>query len=162
MSDAAAFKKFVLYIGQDARDPQRFCEGSRECLKLVEAIKQDVLVQNVDIMLERGVAIPEWLDGTPILVDTANKRALKGSDALDHLAEATTAPPASAAGEATAFEGVLPDGERYLHAEEPDSQQQPLVPDPPAFTREGKITENDVQRYMEMRKASAPGGSPPA
>ena len=59
-----------------ARDPQE-----------VEAahLKEDVVVQSVSALLQKGVPLPSWLDGTPILVDTSTNEALKGSAAVQKI-----------------------------------------------------------------------------
>tara|TARA_B100000787_G_scaffold167828_1_gene155319 strand:- start:1703 stop:2188 length:486 start_codon:yes stop_codon:yes gene_type:complete len=154
------YKKFVLYISSDNRDSTQFCYGSRECLKFVDPIKEDVTVQHVDRMMEAGVQLPEWLDGTPILVNTMEKTAHRGTDAYEYLKSiksGNTQEPEEEE-ESGFLNGVMPDGEMYLHeaGDEIDldhsanSAETQIINE----TKEGKVTENDLQRYMELRNKS--------
>lgn len=150
--------KWVLYISQDKQNSEVFCPGSRECLKAINGNEAYVNIQNVDAMLERGIELPPWLNGTPILVDVESKRALKGSDAVKGIVEIITnmnAPNQDSADIEVdeGPQGILPEGERYLHEETPN---QEIINDRPQQTREGKITEEDLQAYMAQRNASMP------
>jgi hypothetical protein len=126
---------------------------------LIDPIKEDVNVQHVDRMMEAGVALPDWLDGTPILVDTTEKKALRGTHAFEYLKNVSVPQVHTNQEEETdGFEGMLPDGEKYLHSsggelemeQPPNSAERQIIDQ----TREGKVTENDLQRYMELRNKS--------
>lgn len=156
------YKRYVLYISSDNQDATQFDYGSRECLKLIEPIKEDLTVQHVDRMLEANVEIPEWLDGTPILVNTMQKSALRGTSVYEYLkglgsnakGDARKAQvEEKAADDDDGFNGILPEGEKYLHESvESDleltqnSAEQQII-----GAQQGKVTENDLQRYMELR-----------
>lgn len=168
---AAMFKRWVLYVGHDARDPQRLCAGSERCMPLVEAIREDVAVQNVNLMLEGGVDIPAWLDGTPILVDTQSREASKGSSAVGRLEElaglsAPAAPPPQPRGVGE-VQGLRPAGERHLQAEDGEGEDQwvDIGGDPGDDEEEGgargggdgKLQQSDIDRYIQARNG---GGAP--
>ena len=110
----------------------------------------DLLVQNVDVMLERGIELPVWLDGTPVLVDMTLKQAHKGQHAIRHLQQLGRAPPEEVEEVDEEIQGILPGGERLLHAElsnfTPTAQQEPVV-----MHRDDKITEADLKEYMKLR-----------
>ena len=154
--------KWVLYISQDKQNSEVFCPGSRECLRSINGNEGYINIQNVDAMLERGIELPPWLNGTPILVDVESKRALKGTDAVKGIVELITtinAPNPELSPDLEDDEGpqgILPDGERYLHQETPN---QDVINERPQQTREGKVTEEDLQAYMAQRNASMPSQS---
>lgn len=161
------YKKYVLYISSDDADATQFCYGSRECLKLIGPVKEDLTVQHVDRMLEAGVELPEWLDGTPILVNTMQKSALRGTYVYEYLKNVGTnkngrdggTEPVKVEREQVAddgFNGMTPNGEKYLHESvEDDLQHSENSPERQIIdSQQGKITENDLQRYMELRNKS--------
>ena len=82
-SQIMADMEWVLYVSQDKESPEVFCPGSRRCLNIINQLGCDVNVQNVDAMIAKGVELPDWLNGTPILVNIKSKQALKGSRAIE-------------------------------------------------------------------------------
>ena len=74
--------------------------------------------------------IPGWLKGTPTLVDLEKKRAYTGQKAIDFLDEMP--PP---------LENTMPN---------------PGI----ASVSEGKITQEEVDRYIEARRASSKANAP--
>ena len=155
----ATFKKYVLYIGHDHRNASVFCPGSKAAMELVKSLGEDALVQNVDVLLEKGVDLPEWLDGTPVLVNMETKQALKGSEAVKYLQNLSKPPPdEDHAPTMEEMQGVLPGGESYLHGESdnftPSEPQQSHI-----MNRDDKITDADLEAYMKLRN---PDGVPAA
>lgn len=71
-------ENFVLYISKRADD-----RGSERLLQLIEPVHEDFRV--VDVASLEKESLPEWLDGTPIVVDvrTENRAAHKGTQALE-------------------------------------------------------------------------------
>lgn len=81
-------KRFMLYISGDADGSGRFCPGSRECIALIQATPQllrSTRFENVDVIMQENLTLPEWLHGTPTLVDTYLKRIIRGTHARDYL-----------------------------------------------------------------------------
>ena len=72
---------YVLYTNKSYTNPKELCPGSKECVRLAAA-RPDVLVQDVDAIVQSGVALPAWLDGTPTVVDMAKSAASKGAAAV--------------------------------------------------------------------------------
>ena len=158
--------KYVLYIGKDNHDPSVFCRGSKVLLDLIKPYESQTLIQDVEILLEKGVNLPEWLDGTPILVDMSTKQAMKGSEAARYVQDLqkkesfekssqreSDSPPSM-----EEMTGVLASGERLLHE---DTNFDPAPPDAETMkltNRDEKITDADLEKYMEMRNR----GQPPA
>ena len=71
--------RYVLYAKYDA------CPGSAACLELLEnnaVIRKEVQVE--DATLLTGV-LPEWLDGTPTMVDRNTRTVAYGSAAIDDI-----------------------------------------------------------------------------
>tara|TARA_B100000787_G_scaffold65906_2_gene48330 strand:+ start:1348 stop:1860 length:513 start_codon:yes stop_codon:yes gene_type:complete len=164
------YKRYVLYISSDDADATQFCYGSRECLKLIEPIKEDVTVQHVDRMLEAGVEIPDWLDGTPILVNTVEKSALRGTGVYEYLkgigagnggagvnVEGARKAKQVETDDDDGFSGITPHGEKYLHeSTDDDLDFNENTPENQIMdSQQGKITEDDVQKYMELRNKQA-------
>ena len=151
-----ADSSYVLYVGPDAANPQIYCPGSRRCIGVAQAVT-GINIQNVHMLMDEGVALPEWLSGTPMLVDMQRKQAFKGSDALyeaQSRAQRGRAPPPPA--------GPQPPVEMSgvnLHAD--DSDGFAAFDDPPASSRisEGKITEEELQKYIAERNTG--GMAPP-
>jgi len=147
----------------------------------IDAVQGECTVQSVDRMLESGMELPPWLDGTPIVVDTWTKQARKGTVAYEYLREFATsvaersereleaaaevAQRAKAASRAAVeaapaaapleMQGVLPPGERYLH--DPDEPAVNFSPDPGSgVPNDAKLTDVDLERYMELRNKQLP------
>lgn len=139
-----------MYVASDRWDPSQFCPGSRKAIDLSKKYKEDVLVQSVDVLLEKGVDIPTWLTGTPTLVDTETKISYPGSHALKHLEQinnADNSPPESL----SEMEGVPANG-TYVAFESDDAfATQESVQNP---ISDEKITDDDVQKYMQKRSRS--------
>lgn len=81
-------KRFMLYISGDADGSGRFCAGSRECIALIQSTPQllrSTRFENVDVIMQENPTLPEWLHGTPTLVDIYLKRIIRGTHARDYL-----------------------------------------------------------------------------
>ena len=152
----ATFKKYVLYIGHDLQDSSVFCPGSRIAVDLAKSIGDDVLIQNTDVLIEKGQQLPKWLDGTPILVDMESKEANKGSAAVERL-RALLSPPAEMEAPPTMedMHGCMPNGQRHLHAEN-DNFEPSSISSKESFlmNRDDKVTDTDLETYMKMRNSS--------
>ena len=77
---------YILYIGQDKRDETRFCAGSRAALEAIDQAKAEnlVSVQSVD-RLALNTTLPDWLDGTPMIVCRKSRRAYKGTECVNFI-----------------------------------------------------------------------------
>ena len=150
----AAFKKYVLYVNADRDSPSQLCRGSREAMKLTKAIQEDVHVQGIQPLLKAGKPLPPWLDGSPILVDTATKQAFKGSSALEVLSSATKPPPPSEKKNEDIL-GMISPGERAHFDESGFEDFSPPLPKDGETLREGKVTESDLQAYIAKRGGQA-------
>jgi hypothetical protein len=74
--------RYVLYINKAYDGKSQYCAGSTRCLEIIADIP-DVEVQHIDQILKSGVTLPQWLEGTPCLVDTHAATATKGSNAIE-------------------------------------------------------------------------------
>ena len=173
---AKTFKRWVLYVASDASDSTIFDPGSRKMISLINPIKEDVHVQSVDVLFEKGLLdeVPSWLQGTPTLVCTSTRLAYTGSEAIRKMEEELNggkarregedhADESVAGGEAPGLLGAPPSGERFdvgwdeggvgVGGGEADAAK--------VITEDRKVTEEDVQRFMAQRQASMPQGAPP-
>lgn len=71
----------VLYVGHDNTEQNEFCPGSTVCMALVEKISTTIRVQNCDILCQHQ-DLPEWLNGTPILIDDVTQEPYRGTQAV--------------------------------------------------------------------------------
>ena len=145
MASGGTFKKWVLYVNNSKASPSDLCPGSKLCMAEIKSIQEDVHVQNISRLLEKGVPLPEWLEGSPIVVNTESKQAYKGTAALEFLRAMTTRPAASAQ-----VEGIAPGGQQHYLFDEDDSVQSAPPPRHPT-DRDRKLTEQDVQAFIAQR-----------
>lgn len=153
------FKRWVLYIGQDNADPTIFCPGSRRAMKLIEPIKEDVSVQSIEVLLEKGVELPAWLTGTPTLVATDSRMAYIGSECIDELARVSSGGRQNE--QARTYDDMLGAPASGASFEQAEFEQDDSLAAQPQqanglMDKDGKITDEDVQRYMNSRNASMP------
>lgn len=163
-------KPWVLYIAQDARDASRFCPGSRQAVALVEQQELDnsVLIQNVAVLQKKDVKLPDWLTGTPSLVDTRSSLLFRGTEAVQRLKDIKSEEeePLDDSVEDTqqpeeAVQGMIAPGQRFLVDDEGRGDtQMGIEPEPSAeggTSRDGNVTDNDLAAYIAMRD-SGPAG----
>lgn len=156
--------KDVLYIAQDRRDSSIYDRGSRACVGILETSAVDVNVQNVNVLQEKKVPLPDWLTGTPSFVDVASKQVFRGSHAIQRLREkvAEREAPKGAPEKPPQDEevrGMTAPGQRFVVGEE--ESDDPITDLPSAragggTVREGSVTESDLQAYMQQREAAMP------
>lgn len=81
-------EELVLYVAKDKTNVQEYCRGSRMCLKVIDVLPSNTVnIQDCDKLRAKGVALPSWLNGTPILVSKKSGDIYKGSVALKYLRE---------------------------------------------------------------------------
>ena len=144
----------VLYVAHDLSDSDEMCPGSAVCLSIVEKIEEGLInVQDCDILRE-SKELPEWLNGTPILVDDNEGVPHKGKDAIKKLRLIASTNPrkvkVSSRSSHTQSIGAPESGSDLNDDFRLDVQQ---VEDQSS----GKVTEQDLQRYMEARNSSPAG-----
>lgn len=173
-------KMHVLYVGRDRDDPSEYCPGSLVCMTIAEKLDNvEIQIQDCNI-LRQSQQLPEWLNGTPILVERADPRPLRGTDAVRFLqsllrqqervvepAPTKKAPPRGAMPrmepQTTRQPGKPRDVERsseqFSEAVDEESEDEPMDTmtngASNAQIRDDKVTEQDLQRYMEARKQSS-------
>jgi len=77
-----------LYVGMDGTIGREFNFGSNVCLEIIRTANLNfVRVENLTVILSEKKAVPDWLDGSPTLVETELKRVFYGSSARDKLLE---------------------------------------------------------------------------
>ena len=153
---------YILYIAPDAHDSSRFCPGSRAAVDLMEQSPiEGVLVQNVQVLRQRGAKLPQWLSGTPTLVDKAQSAAFKGTQAVRRLEEIAHAEAARAEEEPPKEEakpemgGMTAPGQRFLVGEDDDPDDFGAKP-AGGTVREGNVSDSDLAAFIAARDAAMP------
>jgi len=81
-------EEYVLYIASDKKNPDTYCKGSVMCMKMLDALPSKLFnVQNCDMLRQKNVQFPNWLTGTPVIVDKENGEIYKGSLCTQFLRE---------------------------------------------------------------------------
>ena len=157
----------VLYIAQDHNDVSIYDRGSRACVEIVSMGDIDVLVQNVNVLQEKKVALPEWLTGTPSFVDVTAKQVFRGTHAIQRLREKVVEKSERASAQEKdepdamkeQVQGMTAPGQRFVTG---DSDHDDPITDIPSAkagggsVREGSVTESELQAYMQQREAAMP------
>ena len=180
MIDDAA--EYVLYVGRDHRsNDDAFCRGSQLCIRMVEnmGLQDDSVVQDCDALRRRGVRFPDWLCGTPTLVERSTLVRWIGTGAVDQISsmrrERTPAPvehrtprhnvewvpsPEPAAPPTPPPRRDAPPSSAWSFEDEPDGGGDMLAPGnilsspPPDDGAAGakRVTESDVNKFLAERK----------
>lgn len=186
----------VLYVGQDATNPNDYCPGSVLCLACVQQLRSTKInVQDTSVLRQR-TSLPAWLNGTPLLIDDQGGRPMRGMEAYRYLqslvqqestdtatrrrrppraAMKATAPPPMARidpsmtrqpaakqqppriphGDVRDFELAENGGDDDQAMSDEDGLQDATMHGSAASSfSNDKVTENDLQRFMQQRNAS--------
>ena len=167
----------VLYI--TSSKPSKGCRAVLSILNK-HPVRNAILIQDVDSLQKEGTALPEWLNGTPTLVEIKSRQILKGSEVvssipviLDNAAkrmsekqqahqapasvEKKTAPSEDINGlESATTAGSWGDPE----AEEEDPQYDLEAGCDPGEMNTGKVTDSDIQNVLKQRGMDIPESQP--
>ena len=169
----------ILYVGRDNETVSSYCPGSLVCMAILEKLHADIQVQDCHILRESTV-FPEWLNGTPIFIDRDVGVPLRGKEAVRHLQAllkeeeeamkyeeqqqqlkakakapsqgasprmAQPVPPSRQPAEEEPLEvNAIDSGEEPMDAMANGAGNAPL--------RDDKVTDDELQRFMEARKQS--------
>lgn len=131
----------VLYVSRDKQHHDLMCPGSIVCLSIAEKINDAVLsIQDCDILKQKSI-IPSWLDGTPILINENEGIPYRGKDAINKLNELMSQQPKETENRGKAAPDI--DDHFKLDVQPIDEEKN-----------NGKITEADLQKFMEIRNQS--------
>lgn len=147
----------VLYVAHDLQDTTEMCPGSTVCLSLVKDLLDGMItIQDCDV-LRKTKQLPDWLNGTPILVDDGEGVPYKGRDAVRKLRELVASLPVRTEPnnvvDARGVKNVPSGGGMTGGLDDHFKMDVQQVEE----ASNGKITEQDLQRYMEQRNASPAG-----
>lgn len=153
--------QYILYVGQDVNDKKRFCVGSREALRLIDShnLNDIVTIQSVHVLREKLGTLPPWLTGTPTLVSRSTRSACKGSKVIEQLRQITEVATQQNATTPTATDevfGMTVTNEKYHLDQESNLELSGDRDDPSKYDDSKKITDADVQRFVDSRKAMIP------
>ena len=165
----------VLYV--TSSKPSKGCSAVLSILSK-HSVRNAILIQDVDSLRKEGTTLPDWLNGTPTLVEIKSRQILKGSEVvssipsiLDEAArrmsekqkprqapapdEKKTIPPEDING----LESVTTAGS--WGAEEEDPQYELEAGCDPSEMNTGKVTDIDIQNVLKQRGMDMPQ-CPPA
>jgi hypothetical protein len=141
------FSSYVLYVAPDKLDPHRMCPGSTLALEVVAPFAEDVDVQNVSELLQAGVQLPLWLQGTPCVVDTRLNQPFSGTACIEHLREHAKRGP----GELDDMDAPEMQGAVALDWDDTDLSATVSAQTPVKSGKTPKIDESVVQRMLAER-----------
>ena len=173
----------VLYVASDKQYKKVMCPGSTVCIALAKDIPENMLsIQNCDILKQSTQEIPDWLDGTPLLINEKEGIPYRGREAINKMHELINLiksrpkkrrEPESQLTSQQNSNQTLQNSSQTLQESSIDIQPsnngqsslddhfkmdvQPQLEE----TRSDKITEQDLQKYMELRNASPASAAPP-
>ena len=174
----------ILYVASDKDNPTELCPGSIVCVNISEKLPEDFLqIQNCDVLRQKNAELPDWLNGTPIFINSDEEVPYRGKDAIKklqaifrnyehHLKQQETANMKSQISNNSKSHRSQQQQQQRQY--EPQQQRQKeeshaqfslneeslddafkINADPNAMeTSSGKITEQDLQKYMEQRNQS--------
>lgn len=164
----------VLYIGQDRSDTSIFDRGSRACMEIIDASDIDVLVQNVNVLQEKKVTLPDWLNGTPSFVDVSQKQVYRGTHAIQRMREKMAdvaddneqskvhATDSGAMGNThDELQGITAAGNRLAGGDGDNFDSISDIPSAQSTggaVREGAVTESELQAFIQERNSVLPSG----
>lgn len=167
----------VLYV--TSSKPSKGCSVVLSILNK-HPVRNAILIQDVDSLQKEGTALPEWLNGTPTLVEIKSRQILKGSEVvssipaiLDEAAkrmsekqqarqalvvvEKKAPPPEDISGlESVTTAGSWGDQE----AEDEDPQYELEAGCDPSEMNTGKVTDSDIQNVLKQRGMDIPETQP--
>lgn len=161
----------MLYVGKDKMSPDFFCPGSTVCMSLTSNLQDEIEIQDTSILRNSGERFPDWLNGTPILIDTETNLILRGTQAVRYLQalpkkkeqpkkekEKQRTPAASSEKENVLQEAAEEERgglDASFQIESVDQQEE---------VSSGKVSEADLKEYMRKREQmmSSPQGPPPS
>lgn len=167
-------KMNILYVSSDKTDPDVMCPGSIVCLAMAEKIPDSIIsIQNCDILKQKK-KLPPWLNGTPILINEEEQVPYRGRDAMKQMHILAESIPTPYVEETEVINTRRKDPVR----ENPDIIDDRMANDSTAPQNDsdpfhidvatdaviepasGKVTEQDLQKYMEQRNQSLASQQP--
>lgn len=129
MADA----QYILYVARQHGNANVYCHGSQACISQLEGAASIAHIQDIDILAEHE-ELPPWLNGSPLLVDTKTSDKFRGTEAVEVIRKL-----------------VSDTRSAHVAARGSSSVANYARTQPPNVTRDAKVTEDDLQRYIEMR-----------
>ena len=156
-------EEFVLYIAKDKKNKNEYCRGSAMCLKIAELLPSNIInVQDCDMLREKNVKLPIWLNGTPIIVSKESGDIYKGSVALKYLRELleeySETRKQKSENESKNNTSNTFENEDTREEDEEEEEYDPWNDDfsnvEHSATEKPKATQQDVEEFMRRRQAS--------
>ena len=156
-------EELVLYVAKDKKNLQEYCRGSTMCLKIVDVLPANTInIQDCDMLREKNVTLPSWLNGTPILVSKESGDIYKGSIALKYLRELLEDYSEKRKQEVEVEKKNLKTPSQFGDdddtKEEEEEDYDPWNDDfskvDPSASEKPKATQQDVEEFMRRRQQS--------
>lgn len=135
----------VLYVAHLKTNMDVFCPGSAICIDMCKRTDIEINIQDVDVLRQKNVGLPGWMDGTPILIERG-REPIKGGNAVARIQEMIEQFPKS--------NNQLPPSDLA-----DDDNADPFVFNASkngGLIRDNKLTDEDLQKYMDTRKQYNP------
>ena len=143
----------ILYVASHKSYEDMMCPGSIVCLSLAEKIPDEMIqIQNCDV-LRTKTDLPDWLNGTPILINERDQVPYRGQYAIRQLKKIVEALPKS----------QIKTNQSIVEINKDEEDNDPFKMDVQPNLEEvksDKVTEQDLQKYMEQRNASVASQQP--
>ena len=140
---------WILYVARDKRQSRRRDRGSHISMRIIDehGLTPLIAIQDVSVMRERHLPIPELVRGTPTLVHRTTHQSYEGTDAILEITQLASSasrpariipdpqkpPPSSESSSSSAYKAV----ERELpHPTRPPAGRQVMEPTKPAVAED--------------------------
>tara|TARA_B100001778_G_scaffold306891_1_gene286537 strand:- start:429 stop:944 length:516 start_codon:yes stop_codon:yes gene_type:complete len=162
----------VLYVASDKKNKDAMCPGSIVCLAIAEKFSEDdISIQNCDILREQTDEIPDWLNGTPLFINEEEGIPYRGKDAIDKMN--TLGKKMKRSNKVENPHGMtqinsrienensnIPQQNTENVSSDPLDDHFKMDVQPQEEQSSGKITEHDLQKFMELRNNSPASAQP--
>ena len=167
----------VLYVGRDKYDSSIFCPGSTVCISIAEKLQPHVTIQDCSVLRENQ-QLPSWLNGTPIYVSENEGVPYRGRDAIHHMhilvRQTKKSSPSRSANNAqntprpdiqiAARRSNIQMEQDTIESAKSKGCDEEGISDPfedisgsgVKITENGKITNQDLEKFMQSREATQP------
>lgn len=163
----------LLYVAHDHEDPAFMCPGSTVCMAIADKLPDGtVSIQDCDI-IKQSNDLPDWLNGTPIFINENEGVPYRGREAVQQLRKLVSSmktQPKSTPSMSSSSAPIPSDPgtnndlsktETYRDAKSDlDDHFRMDVTVTDDEPRREKVTEADLQRYMELRNSSPAAQQP--
>lgn len=165
----------VLYV--TSSKPSKGCSVVLSILSK-HPVRNAILIQDVDSLRKEGTALPEWLNGTPTLVEIKSRHILKGSEVVSSIPTILDQAARRMSENQKARQAPVPDEKKTEPVEDinglesvnaagswgehdaEDPQYDLEAGCDPSEMNTGKVTDSDIQNVLKQRGMDMPKSQP--